>query len=223
MHRTALLLAAIGALVCAPMALAQPVAPAAVTPTQIDAAEKAFQARARAAFRTITRTPAQRLAVVQGARAGATAADLGATVTLTPRTPWASDKAWLNTTLGISDMQEDYLSMLAYPDEFAPQGAIDIVIKNTPGKRYLVECSVLTLGSSSARGTVYAGETASSATQQLKQDSYATAAPGSVVSVLTPASTAPYFRVALDVARNTIGASGIAVLSLDKCEVTPFS
>ena len=218
--KTTALLAALCALACAP-ALAQP-APSAVTPSQIDAAEKAFQARARAAFRTIARTPAQRLAVVQGARAGATAADLGATVTLTPRTPWASDKAWLNATLAIIDAQEDYMSMLAYPDEFAPQGAIDVVIKTAPGKRYLVECSALTLGSSSARATVYSGDSAAAA-QQLTQDSTTTSAPGSAVSVVTPASTAPYLRVTLDVARNSIGAAGMAVLALDKCEVTPFS
>ncbi len=219
MKKTAFLFAALGLLALAPAAFAQTAQP--VTPAQIDAAETAFQARARAAFRTITRTPAQRLAAVRGA--GADAAALGATVTLTPRAPWVSDKAWLNGTLVISDTQEDYLSLLAYPDEFAPQGAIDVIIRTAPGKRYLVECSALTLGSSSARATVLAGDSAAGANQQLKQESTTTSAPGTVLSVVTPASAAPYLRVTLDVAREAIGASGLAVLGLDKCEVTPFS
>jgi len=223
MKTTAFLLAALGVLAFAPVALAQTASPSAVTPAQIDAVEQAFQARARAAFRTFARTPAQRLVTVQAVRPGAAAADVGATVTLTPRTPWASDSAWLNTTLGSTDAQEDYLALLAYPDEFAPQGGVDVVIKTTPGKRYLVECSALTLGSSSTRATVYAGDTSTAIAQQLKQDSFGTAAAGSVVTIVTPVSSAGYLRVGLDVPRATIGGVGLAVLSLDKCEVTPFS
>ena len=218
MKTSVIVLAAAGLLAClTPVVSAQPTAPGAnVSPAQIDAAEKTFQQNARTAFRAARRTPAQRLTAVQAAKHTTAATDLGATVTLTPQAPYAGGKAWLNTTLGIVDTGDGIVTMMAYADEYAPAGALDVVIKTAPGKRYLVECAALTLGSNATRATVYAGA------QQLAQTSANTATPGSVVSVVTPASTAEYLRVSLDVARSAIDSSGQAVLVADKCEVTPF-
>ena len=222
MKSSVIVLAAAGLLACLAPARAQPTAPT-VSPAQIDAAEKTFQQNARTAFRAARRTPAQRLTAVQIAKPAATAGELGATVTLTPQAPYAAGKAWLNYTLGLVDTADGTFAMMAYTDEYAPAGALDVVIRTAPGKRYLVECAALTLGSNAARATVFAGASANSVTQQLAQTSANTATPGSVVSVVTPASTADYLRVSLDVARGAIGSGGQAVLVSDKCEVTPFS
>lgn len=221
MKTTVIALAAASLLACLPPALAQPAAN--VTPAQIDAAEKAFQQHARAAFRSVRRSPGDRLGLVHTARASATAADLGATITLTPQAPYAAGKAWLDYTLGIVDTGDGTFAMMAYADDFAPAGALDVVIKTAPGKRYLVECSALTLGANTARATIFAGAAANATTQQLKQDPFNTATPGAVMSIVTPATTAEYLRVTLDIARAAINSSGQAVLVADKCEVTPFS
>ena len=224
MKSSVIVLAAAGLLAClAPVVSAQPTAPGAnVSPAQIDAAEKTFQQNARTAFRTARRTPAQRLTAVQAAKPAAAAGDLGATTTLTPQAPYAGGKAWLNTPLGIVDTGDGIFTMMAYADEYGPAGALDVVIKTAPGKRYLVECAALTLGSNSVRATVFGGDAANGVTQQLAQATTDTSKPGSVVSVVTPASTSAYLRVSLDVARGAIDSSGQAVLVADKCEVTPF-
>lgn len=225
--KTAAILFAAACLLGAPGAvLAQPApakgpAPAAVTPQQIDAAEKALIARARASFRTSTRTPALRAAALTAAGAGG--ATLGATTTVSPRAPYAADKAWLNTTLGVSDVFDGSVIVMAYPDEFAPQGAIDVIIKATAGRRYLVECTALTVGAPATRASIFAGASPYAATTPVKDATIASGTPGAVVSVLTPAATTPFLRVSLDVPRGAIAANGQAVLVTDKCEVTPVS
>lgn len=219
MKPSVIALAAAGLLACLAPAFAQPAAPA-VSPAQIDAAEKSFQQSARAAFRTVRRTPAQRLAAVQAAKPAAT---VGATTVLTPQAPYAAGKAWLNSTLAIVDTGDGTVAMMAYADEYAPTGSLDVIVKVAPGKRYLVECSAITLGSNAVRATVFGGSASDNATQQLAQTSTDTSKPGSVVSVATPQTPSDYLRISLDVARNTIDSSGQAVLVADKCEVTPFS
>jgi hypothetical protein len=157
------------------------------------------------------------------AAAGAAGATLGATTIVSPRAPYAADKAWLNATLGVSDVFDGSVIVLAYPDEFAPQGAIDVIVKATAGRRYLVECTALTVGAPATRASIFAGASSYAAATPVTDATLASATPGAVVSVLTPAAATPFLRVSLDVPRGAIAANGQAALVTDKCEVTPVS
>jgi hypothetical protein len=97
------------------------------------------------------------------------------------------------------------------------------MIPNTPARRYVVECGASVLGGSGVRATVLASDTAFGPTwgsgTPIRQDPVVA---GPVVTVVTPATTAPFVRVVLDVPASAIDATGQAVLVVDKCEATPF-
>ncbi|MDX2234440.1 MAG: hypothetical protein NW200_08065 [Hyphomonadaceae bacterium] len=234
--RTAILAAAAWAALAAP-GLAQSggdsggdARPAAVTPQQIEAAEKLLQLRAGAAFRPAPRTPAQRLAAARAAVPGAT---LGPVASVGARTAWAEGRAWLNGALASTDAERGLTTILAYDDAFAPLASLEVVIPNAPasnavGRRHLVECAAHTVGASATRVTVRGVESAVAPdiaiVAPILQEEIPTSAPGSVISVVTPATNAAFVRVKLDISRGAMdAAAGTAALVIGACEVSTLS
>lgn len=228
--------AATAALLLAPFlllapALAQSPAPPAtdksgfsVTPGQVTAAEREFRDRAVSGFRAVSRSQDNRREAIRAALPADTVKRLGRTATLTPRTPYVENVAWLNAELVTSNPADNIFSMLVWADDFAPIGSFDVVINAQAGKRYLVECTAQSFGASATQATVYASDSASIQGEQLAQARHNVSAPGSVLSVVTPQTAgAGFLRVSIGVDQKAIDRGGLSVLVLDKCEVTPFT
>jgi len=195
-----------------------------VTPGQVSEAERAFRDRAVSNFQAVTRGESDRLAAIRTALPTVSRRNLGHTVTLSPRTPFAENTAWLNAELVTTNAGDNLFSMLVWADDFAPLGSFDVIIKAQPGKRYLVECSAQSFGASATQATVFASDTANVQGIQLQQARHNVQQRGSILSVVTPeGNSAPYLRVSLGIDPKAIDKGGLSVLVLDKCEVTPFS